>query len=330
MIDQAVMLAIGRGMRLGPLTKDRPRAMLPVLGKPMVVRVMDRLREAGIRRFVVIVGEQEGAVAAYLNTSWAPDVEIKLVIQEGGRGTAQAISLAAPYITGSFVLTSTDSLTSVTHIAQLIKRFEDTKSDAMLSLTRSISDDPGRGAVVTLDGSRVAAVTDMPIPPRSYIAFMLYAFNKRILRHLSDSPMLSTGEREMARPIQSLINDDGRIGYVNADWRLALATELDLLTINKRLLREERDTHILSELPGSVHITPPVRIDPKVSVGHRAKIGPNVYLESGASIGEGAVLWDSLVLRDARVLPGEVLHGQIVARTARLATEPEPGLADLG
>jgi len=79
---------------------------------------------------------------------------------------------------------------------------------------------------------------------------------------------------------------------------------------------------VIDELPGSVHIIPPVRIDPKVSVGLNAKIGPNVYLESGASIGQDAVVWDSVVLRDASVQPGEVLHGLIVAKRARLSEAP--------
>ncbi len=122
MIDQAVILAVGRGMRLGPLTKDRPRAMLPVLGKPVVVRIMDRMRDAGINRFVVVMGEQEGAVASYLNTSWVPDAKIKFVLQTEPRGTAHALSLAAPYLDGPFLLTSTDNLTSVAHITQLLKR----------------------------------------------------------------------------------------------------------------------------------------------------------------------------------------------------------------
>jgi NDP-sugar pyrophosphorylase family protein len=64
-----------------------------------------------------------------------------------------------------------------------------------------------------------------------------------------------------------------------------------------------------------------VRIDPRVSIGPDSKIGPNVYLESGASIGAGAVVWDSVVLHNATVADGEVLHGQIVTRRARIAEE---------
>ncbi len=323
MIEQAVILAVGRGMRLGPLTKDRPRAMLPVLGKPIVARIMDWMRDAGIRRFIVVMGEQEGAVAAYLNSSWVPDAEVKFVLQTDPRGTAHALSLAIPHINGPFLVASTDNLTSVAHITQLLKRFDHYKDDMVLSVTAAGQEENGRGAVLTTDGTRVTAIGDQALTSRSLIAFALYACGKRLLNHLDDAPLTAYGEREIARSIQSLIKDDGKIAYVNAEWRLHLNRDLDLLTMNKRFLREGRDTHILSELPGSVHIIPPVRIDPKVSVGLNAKIGPNVYLESGSSIGGGAVIWDTVVLRDAAVQPNEVLHGQIIARRARLSEEVE-------
>ena len=95
--------------------------------------------------------------------------------------------------------------------------------------------------------------------------------------------------------------------------------ELDLLAINKYFLQESRDAHILSEIPGSIHLIPPVRIDPKVSVGQAAKIGPNVYLESGATVGQGAVLRDTLVLSGASVAAHEHCYGQIVDRRVRIS-----------
>ena len=324
MIDQAVVMATGRAMRLGPLTKDRPRAMLPVLGKPMVARIMDRLREAGVKRFIVVVGEQEGAVVTYLNASWVPDAKRSFVLQTESRGMAHALSLAAPMIDGPFLLASVDHLTPATHVSQLIKRFDDFRGDVVLSTIAANNDDSGsHGAIVKADGQQVTSITDGTLTPRTQAAFMLYACGPRLLNYLNEKPATQHPDPEMIDPMQTLIQDGGRVAYVTAEWRLSLINDLDLLTINKRFLREGRDTHILSELPGSVHILPPVRIDPRVSIGLNAKIGPNVYLESGASIGHDAVIWDSMVLRDATVQPDEVLHGQIVARRARLS-EPTP------
>ncbi len=129
-IQQAVILAAGRGTRLGLLTKDRPKSMLPVLGKPMMARVMDRLREAGIRRFVVVIGDQEGAIAAYLTSSWHPETETKFAIQAMPTGTVDALRLAAAHIDGPFLVTSVDNLTSTEHVSATHRAFQrHTRSD---------------------------------------------------------------------------------------------------------------------------------------------------------------------------------------------------------
>jgi choline kinase len=54
---KAVILAAGVGSRLAPLTDDRPKAMVPVLGEPILFRHLASLRKAGIaERDVVVVG----------------------------------------------------------------------------------------------------------------------------------------------------------------------------------------------------------------------------------------------------------------------------------
>ena len=330
MIEQAVILSVGRGLRLGPLTRDRSRAMLPVLGKPLVVRIMDRLREAGIKRFVVVVGEHEGGVVSYLNTSWVPDAKVSFVLQSESRGMADALSLAASALESSFLLTSIDHLTPATQVQQLIKRFEDYKGDLVLSTISTLPDETPRGAVVTAKGTQIIAIADRTIEHREQVSFMLYACGRRILDYITPRTPLNYPDPELSAPIQKLISDGGRVTFVGSEWHLSLTDERDLLAINRRFLREGRDAHILSELPSSVHITPPVRIDPKVSIGLNAKIGPNVYLESGASIGHDAVIWDSLVLRDAVVKPGEVVHNYIISRRDRLPEhEPESPADDV-
>jgi glucose-1-phosphate thymidylyltransferase len=327
MIEQAVILTIGRGMRLGSLTKDRSRAMLPVLGKPLVVRVMDRLREAGIKRFVVVVGEHEGGVVSYLNSSWVPDAKVSFVLQTEPRGMAHALSLAASKLDSAFLLASIDHLTPMTQVQQLLKRFDDYRGDMVLSSISTLPDETPRGAVLTTKGSQVTAIADRAIEHREHVAFMLYACGRRILDYIMPRTPITYADPELSAPIQALINDGGQVTFANSEWHLPLTDERDLLAINRRFLREGRDAHILSELPASVHIIPPVRIDPRVSIGLNAKIGPNVYLESGASVGHDAVIWDSVVLRDAVIKPEEVLHNYIISRRERLSEqtiEPPP------
>src|SRR3954465_8004757 len=115
-INQAIIVTAGRTIRLGSLTKDRAKPMLPVLGNPIIIRIMDRIKEAGINNFVVVVGEQDGEVASYLHSGWAPDAKVQIVLQPMMRGAADALASAANYITGPFLVTSCDHIVPVDHI----------------------------------------------------------------------------------------------------------------------------------------------------------------------------------------------------------------------
>jgi NDP-sugar pyrophosphorylase family protein len=320
-IQQGVILAAGRGTRLGQLSKDRPKSMLPVLGKPIIVRVMDRLREAGIRRFVVVIGENEGAVAAYLSSSWYPDTEIKFALQAIPTGTVDALQLATLHIDSPFLLTSVDNLTTTDHIQNLMARFAEPPGQiATLSLLPATPDQIRRSADVIIENDQVIAIEEKPAEPRgAWAAIMVYAFSKKFLDYLPQVKVSPRGEREIVSAIQAGLADGGRVNFAITDSRLHLTREMDLLTINRSFLQEGRDTHILSEIPGSVTITPPVRIDPHVSVGQGARIGPNVYLESGTTVGQGAVIENSIVLEGGVVPAHEHCREQIIAHEVRIS-----------
>jgi glucose-1-phosphate thymidylyltransferase len=295
--------------------------MLPVLGKPIMARVMDRLRDAGIRRFVVVIGEQEGAIAAYLSTSWYPDAEINFALQAVPTGTVDALTLAAPFINGPFLLTAVDNLTSSDHVRNLVECFNRAGDQvATLSLLPASPEQIRASSDVVLEGDLVTAIEEKPAHPKGrHAAIMLYAFAQKFLDYLPKVKVSPRGEREIVSAIQASLQDKQKVGYVTTEWRLHLTHELDLLAINRQFLKEGRDAHILSEIPGSVHIIPPVRIDPKVSVGQAAQIGPNVYLESGVTIGPGAVIENTIVLSGATVAASEHCHGEVIDRRVRIS-----------
>lgn len=315
MIHQAIILAAGRGARLGPLTHDRPKSMLPIAGKPILARLMDGLAAAGIREFIIVVGADDRSITEYFGQNGYASAQITIAHQDRPTGTVDALLQAAPHITGPFLLSSVDNLTSPEHVRNLIARFLAHHDHvAALSLLPATPDQIRVSSDVLIDGDRIAGIEEKPSVPRSlYAAIMLYAFSQSLLDYLPGVKVSPRGEREIASAIQASIEDGRRVGYAITDWRLHLTRESDLLAINRHFLQHDREHRILSDLPGTVEIVPPVRIDPGVVVGPGSIVGPNTYLETGSIIGDGSRLRDCVVLRNSQVSPGAELSDQIIA-----------------
>jgi dTDP-glucose pyrophosphorylase len=89
MVTTVVIMAAGRGTRMKELTKDLPKHLLPVLGRPFMEYTIERLRAAGFTRIIILRGHQGHAFDMYKNQ---PD--IVLVEQQSFHeryGTAAAV-----------------------------------------------------------------------------------------------------------------------------------------------------------------------------------------------------------------------------------------------
>lgn len=55
---RTIILAAGRGSRLGPLTDQRPKSLVPLAGIPMLTRLLNALRTAGLSDITIVTGYQ--------------------------------------------------------------------------------------------------------------------------------------------------------------------------------------------------------------------------------------------------------------------------------
>ena len=53
---KALVLAAGQGVRMGPLTENRPKPMLPVAGRPFLEHTIIALKDAGIEEIFILTG----------------------------------------------------------------------------------------------------------------------------------------------------------------------------------------------------------------------------------------------------------------------------------
>ena len=87
MIDSAVVLAAGRGKRMGEITADIPKPMLPVQGRPLLEHVLDRLATAGVQRFLIVTGYRHETIESHFR-DWRLPVEFRIQDPIDGTGSA--------------------------------------------------------------------------------------------------------------------------------------------------------------------------------------------------------------------------------------------------
>jgi bifunctional UDP-N-acetylglucosamine pyrophosphorylase/glucosamine-1-phosphate N-acetyltransferase len=315
---QAVILAAGKGSRLNPITLRRSKAMVPILGKPIVERVMESLVQNGIREFIMVVSREDGEVGRYFREQSRLDVDIQFVIQPNRLGMAHALSRAAPHIRGDFVLSACDNLTPPEYVAELLAGCQAKITNAMLSLMEVDPSIVGRTAVVELRDGYIRRIVEKPAldeAPSNIASLPLYIFSAKLLEYLPEVKLSPRGEYELQDAIQMLIDRDGHVTGVLTDSRLQLTNAGDLLALNRHYLTTGGDTPQLA--PQSVgqhtHLITPLRIEEGTTIGSGCVIGPRVYIERNCRIGADVLIKDAVILRDTMIEDGRQVVGEVVS-----------------
>ncbi len=312
---QAVILAAGLGTRLRPVTANRSKAMVPVLGRPLVERALLPFFENGVRDFVFVISPEDVEIQAHFDERTVLDITTRFVVQDERLGMAHALALAAPLVGGPFVVSSCDSLVDRAHVRELFGAAEG--ADAVLSLLEVEPELVSRSAVVELDGVQVRRIVEKPAPgttPSRTVSLPHYLFSPRILDLLSQVEASPRGEYELQDAIQGLIDSGGKVIGVRSAERFQVTNEEDLLELNRRLFADRSESKVFSpdRVGSGCTFFEPLRVEHGVVIGDGCEVGPEVFLESGSHIGDGAVVRRSIVLRTAAVDENEIIESRVL------------------
>jgi glucose-1-phosphate thymidylyltransferase long form len=229
---KAVILAGGEGKRLGKLTENLPKPMMPVSGKPLIRRTIDSLVDYGIRDFLLVVGYRKEDIIDYLGDGSQMDINVKYVEQKDRLGSAHAISLARDFVGDNFLLVYGDVVFDDSVIFTLLKKAG--KVDC--ALTSKEVDNPEKYGVLKTKGEKVVGLVEKsPNPPSNLINAGIYLFSKDIFEAIDKTPLSPRGEYEITDSIQYLIDSGKKVVHVpiKGHWidvgtreKLILASEM--------------------------------------------------------------------------------------------------------
>ncbi|MGB9637040.1 MAG: sugar phosphate nucleotidyltransferase [Thermoplasmata archaeon] len=292
MAETVVILAGGLGTRLRPLTYTTPKPLLPVLNRPMVLRLIDTLPE-NVKTVILTVSymaEKIGDFFKHMDIG----MEVIVVNEEKPLGTGGAIKNVSAYLSDEFFVFNADNFSSI-DLKEMELYHKSHGGIGTVALWEVENPEPY--GVVKLDkNNRIVKFVEKPKltgAPSKKINAGIYIFNRKLIDYIPD------GEISLERQVFPNVLDKGLYGYPFTGYWIDCGKPKEYLETNRFLL-EQGMGKIESRIEG--YLLEPVAVGRNLR-GRGYTIGPAVSVGNGCSIGKGAVITNS-VLFD-RVIVGD-------------------------
>ncbi|PSQ60524.1 glucose-1-phosphate thymidylyltransferase [Halobacteriales archaeon SW_7_71_33] len=303
---QTVVLAAGEGTRMRPLTRTRPKPLLPVAGQTLVEHTLEAARMAGASRFVVVSGYRGEEVRSALGDDYG-GVPVVYVDQGDPEGTADAVAAARPELADEpFVVLNGDCLYDAPSLAALY--------DAGPAVGAKRVDDPSNYGVLETVDDRVTGVIEKPADPPSNLASVgAYVFPATARDWLDVDPS-ERGERELTDVLTRVIENAAvtpvpvdRWLDVGRPWELLAANEWKLAGLDRDVSGDVADDATVSgrvvvEVGATVESG--VVIEGPVLVRSGATVGPNAYVRGSTVLCEDVHVGHAVEVKNSVLFPG--------------------------
>lgn len=206
----AVILAAGRGTRMGSLTARVPKPLLPLCGRPIIEHILTGVRAAGVSKAIIITGYLAEQVESHLGTGARLGMELTYRRQPQPEGTARALLLAHSAVGDSpFLLCWGDIVVQPEQYAFVVEEFRRVPCAALLTV--NVIDDPWQGAAVYVDAHwRVTRLIEKPPRGSSHTPWNnagIFVFTPLIFDYAERLTRSARGEYELPQAIGAMLAD---------------------------------------------------------------------------------------------------------------------------
>jgi UDP-N-acetylglucosamine diphosphorylase / glucose-1-phosphate thymidylyltransferase / UDP-N-acetylgalactosamine diphosphorylase / glucosamine-1-phosphate N-acetyltransferase / galactosamine-1-phosphate N-acetyltransferase len=220
-VNKAIILAAGKGTRMGELTQELPKPMLSLAGKPMIEHILDRLRDAGVSEALVITGYRAETIESHLRDY---PLSLRFLRQQEINGTGTAALLGRDFAErDQFLLTFGDIICEPGDYVGLAGTLENDPAASAVLGVKHVAD-PFQGAAVYAEGGVVSRVIEKPSKGASttnWNSAGLYAFRPEIFEYLSALRPSPRGEYELTTAVSDMLTARRRVLLyaIRGEWR---------------------------------------------------------------------------------------------------------------
>jgi glucose-1-phosphate thymidylyltransferase len=286
---KGLILSGGKGTRLYPITYTRAKQLVPVANKPVLFRVIEAIRDAGIDDIGIVVGDTASEIKEAVGTGRRWGIKITYIQQEAPLGLAHAVKVSQDYLgTDKFVMFLGDNVIEG-GISGLISQFESSDYNCQIVLTPV--DNPSRYGVAELDPDtrRIIRLVEKPRnPPSDLVLVGIYMFDETVWEAVQAITPSWRGELEITDAIQYLVDKGYNVHpYIHRGWWIDTGEPGEMLEANDLVLDE-----IDHRIEG--YVDRDSQVNGKVTIAKGAEI-INSRIRGPAIIGEDARIVNSYV-----------------------------------
>lgn len=157
--NSVFILAGGLGKRLGDLTKETPKPMLKVGGKPILKIILEGLKRHGFRKAYISVNFKSHIIENFFKDGADFGIEIEYIKEEIPMGTAGSLSLLENKVEEPLLIINGDILTNVDYGA-LLSFYSENKTEALVCSREYDVQIPF--GVLECDGEEVISIREKP------------------------------------------------------------------------------------------------------------------------------------------------------------------------
>ena len=243
---RGIVLAGGKGTRLGELTRVTNKHLLPVGPLPMVYYPLKKLIGAGVRDILLVSGtEHMGDFVELLGSGRALGCSLTYRVQDEAGGIAQALGLAADFCGGRPGVVLLGDNIFHDPLGPMLDAAGQAPGHAWVALKRV--PDPGRYGVAEFQGTRMVGIEEKPAEPKSdYAVAGLYVYPPTVFDVVRTLKPSRRGELEITDVNRAYL-DRGQLGYSFLDGYWTDAGTMESLGLANRLVDERPPVYTTEE-----------------------------------------------------------------------------------
>jgi len=298
---KAVILAAGEGLRLQPITATRPKHLIKVGGKPILEHCINALGIAGIDEAVIVVYYMADAIRQYFGDGKKFGLKLEYAEQKAVLGTANAVSVAEPYVKDDFLLVNGDLLFAPNSVKNVVDLHLKEKPAATMSVV-PVEKRENYGIVELENELFVKRIVEKPTceeAPSNLANAGIYVFSTEIFAKIKQTSASSRGEWEIPDALSLLIDEKKSVlaaKIAREDW-IDIGRPWDLFDANRWALMRikhklcglvENGAHLIGPITvaESARIRSGAYVEGPAFIDEESDIGPNCYIRPYTSIGK--------------------------------------------